>query len=114
MRIVNGKKFYKKDIDACVSLHFDGWDYYNGQNYQYYAVRYNPECGLVVLEGSNSGDFYGDYEKIQLVVGEGFVKQVNDKVIFAGGKAYEDAPEKMITIENEPNMKDALEKLLNK
>lgn len=58
--------------------------------------------------------FYGDYEKIQLVVGEGFVKQVNDKVIFAGGKAYEDAPEKMFTIENEPNMEDALEKLLNK
>lgn len=62
MRIVNGKKFYKKDIDACVSLHFNGWDYYNGRNYQYYSVRYNPECGLVILDADNSGDCYGDYE----------------------------------------------------
>ena len=62
MRIVNGKKLYKQDIDACVSLHFDGWDSYNGRNHQWYNVKYNPECGLVILDADNSGDCYGDYE----------------------------------------------------
>ena len=62
MRIINGKKFYKKDMDATVNLGFDGWDSYNGQNYQWYSVHYNPSCGLVILDASNSGDCYGDYE----------------------------------------------------
>lgn len=62
MRIVNGKKFYKKDIDAAVNLGFNGWDSYNGRNYQHYDVRYNPDCGLVILSADNSGDCYGDYE----------------------------------------------------
>ena len=61
MRIINGKKFYKKDIEAATRLPFNGWDSYNGQNYQWYSVYYNPDCGLTILSASNSGDCYGDY-----------------------------------------------------
>lgn len=62
MRIVEGKKFYKKEIDAVVQIDGDGWDKYNGQNYQWYSLYYNPECGLVVLKANNNGDCYGDYK----------------------------------------------------
>lgn len=61
MRIINGKKFYKKDIDAAVQLPCVGWNHYNGQNYQWYTLSYNPDCDLVILSASNSGDCYGDY-----------------------------------------------------
>lgn len=59
--------------------------------------------------------FYGDYEKIQLVIGDGFVKpKETSKVNFAGGASYEDnLPEKMYSIEKKPDMKNALEELLN-
>ena len=62
MRIINKKKFYKKDMDAAVALPFKGWDAYNGRNYQWYTVKYNPDCGYVEVNASNSGDCYGDYE----------------------------------------------------
>ena len=59
--------------------------------------------------------FYGDYEKIQLVIGDGFVTpKETSKVNFAGGVSYEDnLPEKIYSIEKKPDMKDALKKLLN-
>ena len=62
MRIVNGKKFYKKDMDAALVLPFSGWDFYNWRNHQWYTVRYNPDCGYTCLIADNSGDCYGDYE----------------------------------------------------
>ena len=62
MRIVNGKKFYQKEIEACHLIAADGWDHYNGRNMQWYRILYNPDCGLVVLKASNSGDCYGDYQ----------------------------------------------------
>lgn len=62
MRIVDGKKFYKKDMEAAVTLGFNGWDSYNGRNHQWYTVKYNAECGLVILLADNSGDCYGDYK----------------------------------------------------
>lgn len=62
MRIVNGKKFYKREIDAAQKLGFSGWDTYNGQNYQWYTVLYNPDCDLVILDANNSGNCFGDYE----------------------------------------------------
>ena len=59
--------------------------------------------------------FYGDYEKIQLVIGGVFVtSKETSKVNFAGGVSYEDnLPEKIYSIEKNPNMANALEKLLN-
>ena len=62
MRIINGKKFYKRDIDAAVKLNFDGWDRDNGQDKQWYSVCYNPDCGLTILCANNSGSCYGDYK----------------------------------------------------
>lgn len=61
MKIINGKRFYKKEIDAAVTIHADGWDTYDGRNYQEYYLKYNPSCGLVILDANNSGDCYGDY-----------------------------------------------------
>ena len=61
MKIINGKRFYKKEIDAAVSIPSAGWDRYDGSNYQWYCLKYNPDCGLVILDANNSGDCYGDY-----------------------------------------------------
>lgn len=61
MRIIDGKRFYKKEMDAAVRIDNDGWDRYNGRNYQWYSLYYNQKCGYVRLEASNSGDCYGDY-----------------------------------------------------
>lgn len=57
--------------------------------------------------------FYGDYEKIQLVLGNGFVKSESLKVVFAGGASYDDLPEKRYEIFKDPNMPKALATLLN-
>lgn len=61
MKIVNGKKFYAADIKAARRIDGNGWDSYNGRNWQWYSLFYNPACGLVVLKANNSGDCYGDY-----------------------------------------------------
>lgn len=61
MRIVNNKRFYQTQIDAAQAIDGDGWDNYNGQNWQWYTLLYNPNCGLVILEARNSGDCFGDY-----------------------------------------------------
>lgn len=61
MKIVNGKKFYEKEVKAAVEV---GGRYYTGwSNTQYYTVLYNPECGLVIVDAHNTGDCYGDYGK---------------------------------------------------
>ena len=57
--------------------------------------------------------FYGDYEKIRLVVGDGFVKQETVKIEFADKESVEDLPKKKYVIVKEPVMKSALETLLN-
>ena len=59
--------------------------------------------------------FYGDYEKIQLVIGDVFVtSKETSKVNFVGGVSYEDnLPEKIYSIEKNPDMANALNKLLN-
>jgi len=62
MRIINGKRFYQAQIDKAVKIDGNGWDKYNGQNYQWYTLKYDPESGLVILDGNNSGDCYGDYK----------------------------------------------------
>lgn len=56
--------------------------------------------------------FYGDYEKIQLVVGKGFVIDENNKPHFSVENIEVDIPEKRFSI-IDPDMKDALEKLFN-
>lgn len=61
MKIVNGKKFYAADYEAAKRIDGNGWDKYDGQNWQWYSLFYNPACGLVVLEASNSGSCFGDY-----------------------------------------------------
>ncbi len=57
--------------------------------------------------------FYGDYEKIRLVLGSGFVKEESGSISFAGGALYDEAPQKRYSIEKEPNMSEALKTLLN-
>ena len=57
--------------------------------------------------------FYGDYEKIRLVVGDGFVQPKPVKIEFAGKQSVEDLPEKKYVFVKEPEMKPALEILLN-
>lgn len=62
MRIINKKKFYQRDINAAVRIDDNGWDGYDGRNYQWYKLMYNHSCGLVILDANNSGSCYGDYE----------------------------------------------------
>ena len=59
--------------------------------------------------------FYGDYEKIQLVLGEGFVKKESESVKFAGGKSgdFEVSEVYRIVPKDECKMETAVKKLLN-
>lgn len=56
--------------------------------------------------------FYGDYEKIQLVVGDGFIKTDTKHIEFAANSSDVDIPEKRFSIERSPNMEEALKTLL--
>lgn len=60
--------------------------------------------------------FYGDYEKIQLVLGEGFVKKDSASVKFAGDKSgdFEVSEVYRIVPKDKCNMDEAIGKLLNK
>ena len=57
--------------------------------------------------------FYGDYEKIQLILGDGFIRETKNSVPFAVKKPYDDIPEHTFSIVEKPNMEEALRKLLN-
>ena len=60
--------------------------------------------------------FYGDYEKIQLVLGEGFVKKESESVKFAGDKSgdFDVSEVCRIVPKDECKMDEAIGKLLNK
>lgn len=60
--------------------------------------------------------FYGDYEKIQLVLGEGFVKKESESVKFAGDKNgdFDVSEVYRIVPKDKCNMDEAIGKLLNK
>ena len=60
--------------------------------------------------------FYGDYEKIQLVLGEGFVKKKSESVKFAGDKSgdFDVSEVYRIVPKDKCNMDEAIGKLLNK
>ena len=60
--------------------------------------------------------FYGDYEKIQLVIGEGFVKKESESVKFAGDKSgdFDVSEVYRIVPKDKCNMDEAIGKLLNK
>ena len=60
--------------------------------------------------------FYGDYEKTQLVLGEGFVKKDSASVKFAGDKSgdFEASEVYRIVPKDKCNMDEAIGKLLNK
>ena len=60
--------------------------------------------------------FYGDYEKIQLVLGEGFVKKDSASVKFAGDKGgdFEVSEVYRIVPKDKCDMDEAIGKLLNK
>lgn len=60
--------------------------------------------------------FYGDYEKIQLVLGEGFVKKDSASVKFAGDKSgdFDVSEVYRIVPKDKCNMDEARGKLLNK
>lgn len=59
--------------------------------------------------------FYGDYEKIQLVLGEGFVKKESESVKFAGDKGgdFDVSEVYRIVPKDECKMETAVKKLLN-
>lgn len=60
--------------------------------------------------------FYGDYEKILLALGEGFIERKTASVKFAGNQSYDDVPENIYSIMNvrETEAEDAIKKLMNK
>lgn len=60
--------------------------------------------------------FYGDYEKIQLVLGEGFVKKESESVKFTGDKSgdFDVSEVYRIVPKDKCNMDEAIGKLLNK
>ena len=60
--------------------------------------------------------FYGDYEKIQLVLGEGFVKKESESVKFAGDKSgdFDVSEVYRIVPKDKCDMDEAIGKLLNK
>lgn len=60
--------------------------------------------------------FYGDYEKIQLVLGEGFVKKESESVKFAGDKGgdFDVSEVYRIVPKDKCDMDEAIGKLLNK
>jgi hypothetical protein len=55
--------------------------------------------------------FYGDYEKIQLVLGDGFVEETPNTIPFAVNRDDEDIPEASFHIVLASGMKNALNKL---
>lgn len=59
--------------------------------------------------------FYGDYEKIQLVIGDGFVKQKQSPVTFAGNMSADNQLDAVYGIipEDDCDIKEALNTLLN-
>ena len=61
MRIVNGKRFTSAQFKAAKRIDDKGWDT-SGRNKQWYSLLYNKDCGLVILDADNSGDYYGDYK----------------------------------------------------
>lgn len=60
--------------------------------------------------------FYGDYEKILLVLGEGFIERKTASVKFAGNQSYDNIPENIYSIRDvsETKAEDAIKKLMNK
>lgn len=60
--------------------------------------------------------FYGDYEKILLVLGDGFIERKTASVKFAGNQSYDDVPDNVYSIMNvsETKAEDAIKKLMNK
>lgn len=57
--------------------------------------------------------FYGDYEKILMVLGDGFVKEETPKVAFAGNRNYDSMPDKVYHIadNNKIDMTEALNEM---
>ena len=49
MRIINGKKFYQAQIEACKEIESKGWDRDSGDFLQWCNLKYNPDCGLVAF-----------------------------------------------------------------
>lgn len=60
--------------------------------------------------------FYGDYEKILLVLGDDFIERKTASVKFAGNQSYDDVPENIYSIRDvsETKAEDAIKKLMNK
>lgn len=78
MKIINGKKFYKKQEDEAINLDCEGWDHYDGQNYQWYSLYYNPDCGLVILK-AHSTSCFGDHKTRYFDCPEAFRKWCEEK-----------------------------------
>lgn len=54
MRIINGKKFYQEQIEACKEIESKGWDRDVGGFMKWCNLKYNPDCELVVLYTTSS------------------------------------------------------------
>lgn len=74
MKIIDGKKFYKADMERAKCISNDGWNSYNGQNWQWYWLKYDAKTGYTMLEANNSGDCYGDYSDRDFASPESFAE----------------------------------------
>lgn len=59
MRIINGKKFYQKDMDAAIEVAESS--HYDGNNHQWYTIYYHQPSGFCMINAQNSGSCWGDY-----------------------------------------------------
>lgn len=72
MKIINGKKFYKRDMDAAVRVDGQGWNTNSGSNVQWYKLLWEPTSDYTCLDADNSGSCYGDYSTIEFDSPEAF------------------------------------------
>ena len=60
MIIINNQKFYSADIRRAEQFESaSGWDRRGGGNYQFYALKWDEQSNLVILD-AQSDDVYGD------------------------------------------------------
>lgn len=89
MKIINGQRVYAKELKKLVKIDNDGWDRYDGQNYQWYslyAAELNDGSILYRLNANNSGSCYGEYSDKYFIGAGNLKKYVADKFCYDDSK----------------------------
>lgn len=104
LRTINSRIELLKDRD-----HLIGHSYFMKVNSEYDLKTVLLDKIIPLLKEY----FYGDYEKILMVLGDGFVKEETPKVAFAGNRNYDSMPDKVYHIadNNKIDMTEALNKM---